>query len=76
VVVLLIFVLSCLVFRGFGLAGVSAFANWQASSRDALSLMLVLTGASHFTFMKEDFVPHDAAFDCVAACVGLFHGHL
>lgn len=55
-VVLLILVLSCLVFRGLGLAGVSAFASWQASARDALSLMLVFTGISHFTFMKEDMV--------------------
>ncbi len=55
-VVLLIFVLSCVVFRGLGFAGVPAFATWQASARDALSLMLVFTGVSHFTFMKEDFV--------------------
>ena len=55
-VVLLIFVLSCLVFGGLGFAGVPDFATWQASARDALSLMLVFTGVSHFTFMKEDFV--------------------
>lgn len=55
-VVLLIFVFSCLVFRILGFAGVPAFATWQASARDALSLMLVLTGVSHYTFMKEDFV--------------------
>lgn len=55
-VVLFILVLSCLIFRGLGLAGISAFATWQASARDALSLMLVFTGVSHFTFMKEDFV--------------------
>jgi uncharacterized membrane protein len=56
VVVLVIFVLSCLIFRGLGFAGVPALATWQASARDALSLMLVFTGVSHFTFMKEDFV--------------------
>jgi uncharacterized membrane protein len=56
VVVLLILVLSCLIFRGLGSAGIPAFANWQASARDALSLMLVFTGISHFTFMKEEFV--------------------
>ena len=55
-VVLLILVLSCLIFRGLGSAGIPAFANWQTSARDALSLMLVFTGISHFTFMKEDFV--------------------
>jgi uncharacterized membrane protein len=56
VVVLLILVLSCLIFQGLGFAGIPAFANWQASARDALSLMLVFTGISHFRFMKEDFV--------------------
>ena len=55
-VVLLVLVLSCLIFRGLGFAGVSAFATWQGSARDALSLMLVFTGISHFTFMKEDLV--------------------
>lgn len=55
-VVLFILVLSCLIFRGLGCAGISAFATGQVSARDALSLMLVFTGISHFTFMKEDFV--------------------
>ena len=55
-VVLFILALSCLIFRGLGFAGISAFATWQAAARDALSLMLVFTGVSHFTFMKEDFV--------------------
>lgn len=55
-VVLLIFIVSCLIFRGLGFAGIAAFASWQASARDALSLMLVFTGISHFTFMKEDMV--------------------
>lgn len=55
-VVLLIFVVSCLLFRGLGLLGITAFATWQSSARDALSLMLVFTGISHFTSMKEDFI--------------------
>ena len=55
-VAFLILVLSCLIFRGLGFAGIPAFAAWQAPARDALSLMLVFTGVSHFTFMKEDFV--------------------
>jgi uncharacterized membrane protein len=53
---LLILVLSGLIFRGLGFAGVHTFATWQACARDGLSLMLVFTGISHFTFMKEDFV--------------------
>ena len=56
VAVILILVLSCLIFRGLGFAGVSVFATWQASARDALSLMLVFTGVSHFTSMREDFI--------------------
>jgi len=56
VAVLLILVLSCLVFRGLGFAGIGAFAAWQASAQDALSVMLIFTGISHFTSMKEDFV--------------------
>lgn len=55
-VVLFILVISCLIFRGIGYAGIATFASWQASARDALSLMLIFTGISHFTFMKEDFV--------------------
>lgn len=55
-VVLLILIVSCFIFRGLGFAGIPAFATWQASTRDALSLMLVFTGISHFTFMTEDFV--------------------
>ncbi len=55
-VVLSILVVSCLIFRGLGLAGIPIFATWQASARDALSLMLVFTGISHFTFMKEDLI--------------------
>ena len=54
--VLLILVIACLIFRGLGFAGIPAFATWQASARDALSLMLMFTGVSHFTSMKEDFV--------------------
>lgn len=55
-IVLLILVLFCLIFRGLGFAGIPTFGSWQASARDALSLMLIFTGISHFTFMKEDFV--------------------
>jgi hypothetical protein len=55
-VVLFILVLCCVIFRGVGFAGIPAFATWQASARDALSVMLVFTVISHFTFMKENFV--------------------
>ena len=55
-IVLLILLVSALVFRGLGWAGIHAFATWQASARDGLSVMLMFTGLSHFTFMKEEFV--------------------
>lgn len=55
-IVLVILVVSSLIFRGLGFAGFAAFSTWQASARDALSLMLVFTGISHFTFMKQDMV--------------------
>ena len=55
-IVLLVLVLSCLIFRAFGFAGIPALSTWQACARDGLSLMLIFTGISHFTFMKEDFV--------------------
>jgi len=54
--VLLVLLISALIFRALGLAGVGAFATWQVSARNALSVMLLFTGVSHFTFMKEDFV--------------------
>lgn len=54
--VLLILVVACLIFCALGLSGLAAFASWQTSARDALSLLLLFAGVSHFTFMKEDFV--------------------
>ena len=55
-IVLFILVLAFCIFRGLGFAGIAAFSSSQASARDALSLMLIFTGISHFTSMKEDFV--------------------
>lgn len=56
-VVLLIFVLSCLNFRGLGFAGIPAFATWQASARDALSLMLVFTVVRALHFIQTQNIP-------------------
>jgi uncharacterized membrane protein len=55
-IVLLILVISGLIFRGLGYAGIAAFASWQASAGEALSVMLFFTGVSHFTSLKEDFI--------------------
>jgi uncharacterized membrane protein len=54
--VLLVLVVSILLFRGLGFAGVSAFASWSAAVRDGLAVMLLFTASAHFTPMKEDLI--------------------
>lgn len=55
-VVLLILIVSSLIFRGLGWTGIQAFGTWQDAARDGLSVMLLFTGVSHFTLMREDFI--------------------
>jgi uncharacterized membrane protein len=54
--VLFILAASIFIFRGLGIAGAPAFASWSADVRDGLAVMLLFTGSTHFTPMKEDFV--------------------
>jgi len=54
--VLAILIASFLIFRTLGFAGISLFASWHASARDALAVMLVFTGSGHFTTMRRDFI--------------------
>src|SRR5438874_1172173 len=54
--VLIILVVSIVIFRGLGFAGVSALASWPADVREALALMLFFTASAHFTPMKEDLI--------------------
>src|SRR6266478_5990175 len=54
--VLFVLVVSILIFRGLGLAGVSALASWPATARDGLAVMLLFTASAHFTTMKEDLI--------------------
>jgi len=54
--VLFVLVVSILLFRGLGFAGVSAFASWPAAARDGLAVMLLFTASAHFTTMKEDLI--------------------
>ena|SRR5438067_1454423 len=54
--VLIILVVSIVIFRGLGFAGVSALASWPADVRDGLALMLFFTASAHFTPMKEDLI--------------------
>jgi uncharacterized membrane protein len=53
---LAVLILSFLIFRTLGFAGVSVFASWHASARDALAVMLFFTGSGHFTPMRRDFI--------------------
>jgi len=55
-VVLLILIVATLIFRGLGFAGVHSLASWSAASRDGLAVMLLFTGITHFTPIKEDFI--------------------
>lgn len=52
----LVLLVSLLVMRGLGAAGVGVFASWQTDAAYALALMLLLTASAHFTAMKEDLV--------------------
>jgi uncharacterized membrane protein len=53
-VVLILLLVSWLVFRGIGTAGVQGLASWQDSARYALVVMFFFTASAHFNKMKED----------------------
>lgn len=52
----LVLIISLLVFRGLGAAGVDALSSWAAATRYALAVMFVFTASAHFTSMKEDLI--------------------
>jgi uncharacterized membrane protein len=52
--VLIVLLVSWLVFRAVGAAGVHALASWQDSARYALVVMFVFTATAHFNKMKHD----------------------
>jgi uncharacterized membrane protein len=52
--VLMVLLVSWLVFRATGAAGVHALASWQDSARYALVVMFVFTATAHFNNMKHD----------------------
>jgi uncharacterized membrane protein len=54
--ILLVLIISILVFRGLGFAGVPSLASWPAAARDGLAVMLLFTASAHFTSMKEDLI--------------------
>jgi uncharacterized membrane protein len=52
--VLIVLLVSWLVFRVVGAAGVDALASWQDSARYALVVMFIFTATAHFNKMKHD----------------------
>jgi uncharacterized membrane protein len=53
-VVLIVLLVSWLVLRGIGAAGVHAFASWRDSGRYALAVMFAFTASTHFNKMKYE----------------------
>lgn len=53
-VVLIILLVSWLIFRAMGAAGVHALASWRDSVPYALSVMFLFTATAHFNKMKHD----------------------
>jgi uncharacterized membrane protein len=52
--VLIVLLVSWLIFRAIGAAGVQALASWQNSALYALTVMFVFTATAHFNKMKHD----------------------
>ncbi|HEV2239119.1 MAG TPA: DoxX family protein [Ktedonobacterales bacterium] len=52
----LLMLVSLLVLRGLGAAGVGLFASWPSDAAYALALMLLLTASAHFSETKEDLI--------------------
>lgn len=52
--VLVVLLVSWVVFRGIGAAGVQTLASWQDSARYALAVMFIFTATAHFNKMKHD----------------------
>lgn len=54
-VVLIVLLVSWLVFRGLGFAGVHSMDTWRDSARYAMAALLVFAAVAHFGKMKVDF---------------------
>jgi uncharacterized membrane protein len=52
--VLGVLLISWLIFRAIGAAGVTSFATWRDSARWALAVMFAFTATAHFNKMKYD----------------------
>ena len=54
--VLLILIASLLLYRGVGVIGLGICVTWVGAARAAMSTMLAVTAASHFTSAKRDLI--------------------
>ena len=53
---LFVLVTTAVVLRIAGWLGVTPLTSWRAVGRTSSSVMLLFTGSSHFSSMKDDFV--------------------
>jgi hypothetical protein len=51
---MIVLLVSRLVFRAVGAAGIHCFASWLEAARYALVVMFIFTAAAHFNKMKHD----------------------
>ena len=52
---LIVLIVSTLVLRLAGAAGVQPLASWRDATRVGLAVMFAFTGSTHFTAMKHDY---------------------
>lgn len=52
---LIVLIVSTLVLRLAGAAGVRSLASWRDATRVGLAVMFVFTGSTHFTAMNHDY---------------------
>jgi uncharacterized membrane protein len=54
VIVLAVLLISWLLLRAIGAAGVRGLASWRDAGRWALAMMLLFTASAHFTSLRHD----------------------
>ena len=52
---LFVLVISFLVLRVVGWLGIKRLSSWREAGRVAVAIMLMFTGATHFSDMKHDY---------------------
>jgi uncharacterized membrane protein len=72
----LVLLVSLMVLRGLGAAGIALFASWPRDAAFALALMLLLTASVHFTKTKEDLMRMVPAVFPFRSQIGTITGYL